>query len=214
MRTQPRAYSNYCKIIGFGLYCGMSLWWFVTWILLFPILKVLTGIEICGSIPKRGAFIIACNHVSFLDPPVVGVTTFREVHFLAKLPLFQLSSFFTWLIRSYHAIPITGKQGLRTAIKVLKKGEVVVIFPEGTRSRIGSVLPFNPGVSYLAIHLGVPVIPAYIANSNKKFISLVLRIHTLKIRYGKPVSPAGYSIDRKDIERFAAKLKKEVLKLQ
>lgn len=192
----------------------MSLWWFLTWIVAFPLLKILTGIEIRGSIPKQGAYIVACNHVSFLDPPVVGITAFREVYFLAKLALFQLPKFFTWLIRSYHAIPITGTQGLRTAIKVLRKGKVVVLFPEGTRSRIGSMLPFNPGVSYLAIHLGIPVIPAYIANSNKKFISLALRIHTLKIQYGKPVSPAGYSADREGLERFAAKLKEEVLKLQ
>ena len=89
-----------------------------------------------------------------------------------------------------------------------------MIFPEGTRSRIGEVLPFNPGVSYLAIHLGIPVVPVYVAHSDKKFISLVLRINQLKIRYGTPVDPVGYTTEREDIKRFAAKLKEEVLKLQ
>jgi 1-acyl-sn-glycerol-3-phosphate acyltransferase len=188
--------------------------WFVMWVFAFAILKFLTGIEIHGSIPKRGAYIVACNHVSFLDPPVVGITICREVYFLAKLPLFQLSRFFTWLIRSCHAVPITKTQGLRTAIKLLRQGEVVVIFPEGTRSRIGEMLPFNPGVSYLAIHLGVPVIPVYVAHSDRKLMSLVLRINQLKVRYGRPVSPDGYTTERVDIERFAAKLKEEVLRLR
>ena len=186
----------------------------MTWVFAFALLKFLTGIEIHGSIPKRGAYIVACNHVSFLDPPVVGITICREVHFLAKLPLFQLSGFFTWLIRSFNAIPITKTQGLRTAIKVLRRGEVVVIFPEGTRSHIGEMLPFNPGVSYLAIHLGIPVIPVYVAHSDKRLISLMLRINQLEVRYGPPVSPVGYTSEREDIERFAAKLKEEVLKLR
>lgn len=192
----------------------MGITWFVTWVFAFALLKFLTGIEIHGSVPKQGAYIVAGNHVSFLDPLVVGITICREVHFLAKLPLFQLSGFFTWLIRLYHAIPITKAQGLRTAIRLLRRGEVVVLFPEGTRSRIGEILPFNPGVSYLAIHLNIPVIPVYVAHSDKKFISLVLRIHQLKVRYGTPISPAGYTSEREDIERFAAKLKEEVLKLR
>ena len=192
----------------------MGIAWFVTWVFAFALLKFLTGIEIHGSIPRHGAYIVACNHVSFLDPPVVGITICREVYFLAKLPLFQLSRFFSWLIRSCHAIPITKTQGLRTAIRLLRRGEAVVIFPEGTRSRIGEVLPFNPGVSYLAIHLGIPVVPVYVAHSDKKFISLVLRINQLKIRYGTPVDPVGYTTEREDIKRFAAKLKEEVLKLQ
>lgn len=192
----------------------MSIKWFITWLFAFPLLKILTGIEIHGSIPKKGPCIVACNHVSFLDPPVVGITTCREIYFLAKTGLFNVSKFFKWLIKSYNAIPISGIQGLRTAITLLKKGNAMVIFPEGTRSRKGYVLPFNPGVSYLSINLGVPVIPAYISNSDKKFISLVLRINQLKISFGTPVYPVGYKRDRKDFDRFGAKIKEELLKLR
>lgn len=192
----------------------MGFKWFLSWIFVFPLCKIFTGIEICGSIPKKGAVIIACNHVSYLDPPIVGVTAFREIYFLAKLGLFKMSKFFSWLIRSYHAVPISGIQGLRTAVKLLKKGNVVVIFPEGTRSRKGYMLPFNPGVGYLSINLGVPIIPAYISNSDKKLISLVLRINKLKIRYGRPLYPVGYGRTTGDFERFAAKIKEEVIKLR
>jgi 1-acyl-sn-glycerol-3-phosphate acyltransferase len=192
----------------------MDLKWFLGWILMFPLLKLLTGIEIYGSVPKKGPFVIACNHVSFLDPPVVGITACREVYFLAKVGLFQLSKFFTWLIKTYNAIPISGTQGLRTAIKILKSGNVVVIFPEGTRSRKGYMLEFTTGVSYLSVKFGFPVIPAYITNSNKKFISLILRINRLKIRYGKPIYPTDFKKESADLTKFAAKIKEEMLKLK
>ncbi len=192
----------------------MGFKWLISWIFVFPIFKVLTGIEIYGSIPKKGAYILACNHVSFLDPPVVGITAFREVFFLAKTGLFKLSRFFTWVIKKYNALPISSTQGLRSAVKILKKGNAVVVFPEGTRSRKGYMLPFNPGASYLSIYLGIPVIPVYITNSNKKVISLVLRINKLKIRFGKPIYPSGYKRQRKDVERFAGQLKEEVMRLR
>lgn len=192
----------------------MTFKWFLSWIWVFPLLKVLTGIKIIGTVPKKGSFIIACNHVSFLDPPIVGICAAREIYFLAKIDLFQISKAFAWLIRAYNAIPISDVQGLMTAIKLLKRGEVVVIFPEGTRSRKGHMLPFNPGVSYLAIRLGVPVIPAYIANSNKRFLRLLLRLNGLKISFGKPISPAGYENSREDMDRFAQRLKEEVSKLR
>jgi len=192
----------------------MSIVWFLSWLWVFPLLKVLTGIKIIGSVPKKGSFIIACNHVSFLDPPIVGICAAREIYFLAKIGLFQTSKAFAWLIRAYNAIPISGVQGLRTAIKLLKKGAVVVIFPEGTRSKKGHMLPFNPGVSYLATNLGIPVIPTYIANSNKRFLRIILRLNRLKISFGKAVSPAGYENNREDMKRFARRLKEEVLKLR
>jgi len=192
----------------------MSIVWFLSWILVSPLFKLLTGIKIIGSVPKKGSFIIACNHVSFLDPPIVGICAAREIYFLAKIDLFQISKAFAWLIRAYNAIPVSGVQGLMTAIKLLIRGEVVVIFPEGTRSRKGHMLPFNPGVSYLAIKLGVPVIPAYIANSNKRFLRIILRLNRLKISFGKPVSSVGYENSREDMERFSQKLKEEVLKLR
>lgn len=192
----------------------MGLKWFLTWILLFPLLKFLTGIKISGSIPRNGAVILASNHVSFLDPPVVGTTACREIYFLAKPGLFQLSKFFAWLITTYNAMSVGGTEGIKQAIRLLKKGNAVVIFPEGTRSRKGYILDFNPGVAYLSVSLDVPVIPVYIANSNKKFISLVLRLNKLKITFGNPMYPAGYKKNREDFDKFAKTIRDAVLRLQ
>ena len=188
--------------------------WFLSWILIYPLFKLLTGVEIEGRIPRRGPVILAPNHVSFLDPPVVGITAFREIYFLAKPGLFKASGFFAWLITTYNAISIEGTAGVRKAIKLLKKGNAVVIFPEGTRSRKKMILPFHQGVGYLAISFGVPVVPIYIANSNKRFVSLVLRINKLKIKFGKMIFPHGYKKTRKDFARFANRVRDEMLKLK
>ncbi len=192
----------------------MGFRWLISWLFTFPLFVLLTGVEIKGKIPKKGAVILASNHVSFLDPPLVGYTAFREVFFLAKQGLFVLSRFFTWLIRSYNAINLEGGQGIRPAIRLLNQGKAIVIFPEGTRSKIGTMLPFNPGVGYLAITYDVPVIPVRIVNSNKKVFSLMCRINNLKIIYGEPVYPTGYDKSKQGFEEFAERIREEVMSLK
>jgi 1-acyl-sn-glycerol-3-phosphate acyltransferase len=188
--------------------------WLISWLLTFPIFILLTGVKIKGKIPKKGPVILASNHLSFLDPPLIGYTAFREVYFLAKPGLFVISRFFTWLIKNFNAINLGEGKGLIPAIKLLKNGNVVVIFPEGTRSKKGILLPFNPGVGFLAITYNVPVIPVRIINSNKNWISLILRWHNLKIIYGEPLYPDGYKDSKDDFEAFANRIREEVLKLK
>ena len=188
--------------------------WMISWIFTYPLFKLLTGVEIKGTIPKKGPIIIASNHTSFLDPPLIAYTTFREVYFLAKSNLFEVSRFFRWLITTYNAISIGTTEGLKTAIRLLKQDKVVVIFPEGTRSRTKTMLPFNPGMSYLAISLNVPVVPVYITNSEEKVVSILLRINKIKIRYGKPIMPCGYKKTKEDYEKFANKMREEVERLK
>jgi len=188
--------------------------WLISWILTFPLFKLLTGVEIVGRIPKRGPLIIASNHKSFLDPPLIGYSAFREVFFLAKPDLFAHSRFFAWLIRTFNAVRISGTEGLRTAVRLLKQGKAVVIYPEGTRLKTDGMLPFNPGMSYLAITYDIPVVPVYITNSNKGVGSLLFRMTTLRIKYGRPIRPSGYNKTKEDFERFALRLREEVMNLQ
>ncbi len=192
----------------------MGLKWLISWLLTFPLFILLTGVEIKGKIPKKGPVILASNHLSFLDPPLIGYTAFREVYFLAKPGLFVLSKFFTWLIKNYNAINLEGGQGIRPAIKLLKSGKPVVIFPEGTRSRAGVLLPFNPGVGFLAINYNVPVVPVKIINSNKNWISLMIRWNNVKIIYGNPIYPDGYRNTKEDFEKFSNKIREEVKNLR
>ncbi|MEO0096271.1 MAG: lysophospholipid acyltransferase family protein [candidate division WOR-3 bacterium] len=192
----------------------MGLKWLISWLLTFPLFVLLTGVEVKGKIPKKGPVILASNHLSFLDPPLIGYTAFREVFFLAKPGLFVLSKFFTWLIKTYNAINLEGGQGIRPAIKLLKSGKPVVIFPEGTRSRKGVLLPFNPGVGFLAINYNIPVVPVKIINSNKNWISLMIRWNNVKIIYGKPIYPDGYKNSKEDFEKFSNKIREEVKNLK
>jgi 1-acyl-sn-glycerol-3-phosphate acyltransferase len=109
----------------------MTFKWFISWILVFPLLKLLTGIKINGSVPKKGSFIIACNHVSFFDPPIVGICAAREIHFLAKIDLFENLKVFARLIKAYNAIPISGYSGFENSDEITEKGCGSRYFPRG-----------------------------------------------------------------------------------
>ena len=98
-------------------------------------------------IPPAGAAIVLANHQSNLDPMLVGMATQRRMNYLAKDTLF--SPAFAWLFRSLDTIPIdrdgTGLGGLKETLKRLKRGELVLIFPEGTRTKDGTVGVLKPG---------------------------------------------------------------------
>ncbi len=134
--------------------------------LLFIIFKSWNRFEIIGTenIPKSG-FILAANHVSYLDPPVLGAGIRRHVTFLAKEELFKVSwlgPVITWL----GAMPVMGESDFRTLraiIRSLKQGRIICIFPEGTRSNTGEISEnFKSGVSFLAHTAKVPVVPCYL----------------------------------------------------
>jgi len=188
--------------------------WFLAWIIAFPLAGSLFGLRIKGRVPKQGALIIAANHVSFLDPPLIGIAAFRETFFLAKQGLFRVSPFFRWLITNLNALQVHGTEGMIKAVQLLRRGEAVAIFPEGTRSRIGHMLPFNPGIGYLAITQKVPVVPTLIVNSNRRVASLMCRFHTLEVRFGEPVNPDGFGDTKEEFQRFADRIREEVLKLR
>ena len=132
---------------------------------------VLTGWRVQGAeqLPREGGLIVASNHVSFWDPPMIGAAIPREAHFLAKEELFWtpgLGSF----VRSVNAIPIrrgaADLRGLTRAIEVLKQGGAILLFPEGSRMRDGELHPARPGVGLLAVQTDVPIAPCFISGSN------------------------------------------------
>lgn len=117
-------------------------------------------------IPRTGGCLLAANHVSYLDPPALGcVAMKRVVRFMARDTLFK-KGFGHWFMTGVAAIPISRERGdvgaLKKCIQVLKAGDCVGIFPEGTRSRDGQLQPVKPGIGFLIIAAGVPVVPAYI----------------------------------------------------
>lgn len=136
------------------------------------IFRVATGWEVTGRerVPAAGALVIASNHISFWDPPLVGAALPRECHFLAKEELFA-TPLLGSLIRSLNAIPIrrglADLSGMSRAIEVLKGGEALLMFPEGSRMRDGELHPARPGVGMMAVNADAMILPSYISGSGK-----------------------------------------------
>jgi len=135
--------------------------------LLRPILWLLwrpqaEGIE---SVPENGG-VLVCNHLRALDPLLLAICLpNRTLHFLAKEELFRIPVL-GFLIRKLNAIPVRRKQvdvaAVRKCMRVVKDGGILLIFPEGTRSRTGELLPFEEGASFIASRCGTVVYPAHI----------------------------------------------------
>lgn len=132
----------------------------------------LTGWSVVGRdrVPREGGLIVASNHISFWDPPLVGSACPRELHYLAKDELFRAPVLGS-LIRAFNAIPIrrgmADLAGLSRAIDVVRSGGALLLFPEGTRMRDGELHPARPGVGMIAVNADAPIVPCYISGSNR-----------------------------------------------
>lgn len=169
------------------------------------------GIE---NLPSGGA-ILAPNHVSFLDPPLVGISCNEEVHFLARGTLFKHQPF-RFLIQHLNAIPLNSESPTHIMKKLhhlLLQGQKIVIFPEGHRSFNGTLDPLEKGVALLALKAKCPIIPVLIIGSYEVWprtkLFPRLRGKTVCI-FGKPLYPANYSqLDKKEaIEKMTLDLYK------
>ena len=113
-------------------------------------------------IPAEGGVLVCSNHQSFFDPVLVGMGFNRRLNYLARKTLFRFFAF-RWLIEFLDAIPIDreggGLGGLKETLKRLKRGELVLIFPEGTRTRDGEVAALKPGFVALARRSKAPLLP-------------------------------------------------------
>ena len=112
--------------------------------------------EIFGAenIPKEGPFILAGNHLSFIDPPAFGVNMAREAYYFARSSLFK-NKFSTWLLKSLNTIPVNREsksevKAIRTILTLLKEGNGVLLFPEGTRSKNGELQEAKSGIGLFA----------------------------------------------------------------
>ena len=174
-------------------------------------------IEGLDRIPRRGPLIVACNHISFWDPPLVGAHLPREMHFVAKAELFH-NPLFGALLRSYNSIPIQrgaqARGGLRGAEDVLSSGGAILIFPEGTRNKSGELMPPRAGVGRLAAITKTPVVPACITGSNQIRRSMLRQV-PIRITFGSPVMPpVSGNPEREEARAFARKVMDMILALR
>ncbi len=175
-------------------------------LLLFPLVA---HIRLRGryNVPRSGPCIIAPNHLSWADIPLIPAYMPRKVVYMAKEETFK--GRFGWLTRFMGAFPVkrgeADRQAIRAAEEQLKAGRVFVMFPEGTRSRSRTLGKGHPGLGMIALRTGAPVVPVAIWGSEhflRKFRAEV------NICYGEPMvfKPKGRKITREDIEDVTAQI--------
>ena len=132
----------------------------------------LSGCEVRGreNVPLEGGLIVASNHISWWDPPMVGTALPRRASFLAKVELFQ-NPILGRLLLGLGSIPIrrgvADLSGLARALEVLRRGGALLMFPEGSRMKDGELHPARPGVGMIAVNADVPIVPCYVSGSNR-----------------------------------------------
>lgn len=148
-------------------------------------LSPLYRFEVIGAenFPKDGGILLCANHIHALDPPVVGMTAPRTVHFMAKEELFKLPVLGP-ILPQVNAFPVkrgmSDREALRMALKILKGGDVVGLFPEGTRSTDGVLKKGLSGAGFFALRGNADVVPCAIIGPYKMW-------RKVKVVYGEPL---------------------------
>ncbi|MEW6713727.1 MAG: lysophospholipid acyltransferase family protein [Nitrospirota bacterium] len=164
------------------------------------IFRINGGLVVKGreNVPLEGGVVIAFNHISFLDPLLAGAVLPRRATFMARRELFEVPVL-GWMAKHY-ALPVDLERLLPSTVKQsinkLREGGVVVIFPEGMRSKTGELLEAGQGVGMIALHGNVPIVPALITGSNAAlpFDAKWLKRAKVSVIFGKPIYPSKAEI--------------------
>ena len=175
-------------------------YWLFYWLIRGAYRILLVGnIKGLENIPNSGALIMASNHASHFDPPILGCNLRRVVVYFARKTLWK-PGFASWWLDAVGAIPIdrdgeSDIQARKTPLRALKAGAALSLFPEGTRSPDENLQPAKPGIGLIAAKSQAMVIPCRIFNTNKalsrnsKLPNFSVSVHVV---YGKPLKPKDY----------------------
>jgi 1-acyl-sn-glycerol-3-phosphate acyltransferase len=156
---------------------------------------IIARVEVNGleNVPAEGNFVIATNHLGIVDAPLAFYALDRWDLFVLIGEKWEKNSFFRWLGKYFNFIYIDrfnpDIKALRKVMTLMDEGKNLVIAPEGTRSRVGSLIEGKPGVSYLATRLGQPIVPVAISGTEDKVILdnlKHLRRSHIVLQAGKP----------------------------
>lgn len=181
--------------------------YFLFWLGFGSILRVYFRLRSENRPKLQGAYMLAPNHTSFLDPLLVGAVSHRRITFMMTGLLYR-SPLLGWFYRWNRAIPVSvhkgNREALRAARQVLRDGRVLSVFPEGGISRDGKLLLGNPGAVSLVLGEGVPVIPVAILGAHEAFgfRSAFPRPRRITVRFGDPIPPETLALpggDRKQV---------------
>ncbi len=205
-----------------GFVYSLMSWLFLQWFRL-------GGLRVYGreNVPKSGGVIIAPNHQSLFDPPLVGSVSPRRVTTMGKAELFDKKWFgvkiFPWIIQRMATFPVKrgapDRRAIRRAIATLKNGEVLVIFPEGTRTRNGELGEAEIGLAMIAHNAKVPIVPMYHDGTQNALSPLRggVRLFKTRVWYGEPLyfeNEYSMKATREVLESIASQVMSEIGKLR
>ncbi|OPX90474.1 MAG: 1-acyl-sn-glycerol-3-phosphate acyltransferase [Pelotomaculum sp. PtaB.Bin104] len=176
------------------------------------VLVVIRRWEVRGAehLPESGGLVLAANHTSYWDPVVVGCAIDRRVNFMGKAELFDIR-LLNPIIRALGTFPVrrggTDRAAIRKALALLEEGQIVGVFPEGSRSHTGELQKPHLGAAMLALKAGVPMLPVAIS-VKKGFFGKI------KISIGRPlIFPAVSKLSRADQEKASDSIMMQIASL-
>ncbi|GAG67619.1 unnamed protein product [marine sediment metagenome] len=173
------------------------------------IFKLFFRLKVTGqqNIPQDGPFIIVANHSSLLDPVILGVSVRPKVIFVAAAYLFEIR-WLGYLLRKADSIPIHREnntnniKSIKQALKILQRGGVLGIFPEGGVDRQKDDLPIKAGAAYLATKVGVPIVPIKIKGADKALprgAKFIRSLNKIEVKIKKPIFCSRHTNKNKEI---------------
>jgi 1-acyl-sn-glycerol-3-phosphate acyltransferase len=184
------------------------------------LLQLLFGLRVEGAekIPREGPVIIASNHISIMDPVVMGLACPRVVSYMSRDDVFRYP-FLSWLLPRLYAIPVSRGAGdlgaIKAAIRTLKSGAAFGIFPEGRRSRTGAIEPFKTGTAAIALRTNAPIVPAAIIGSDKAWpLGKGPRLRRpIRVVFGDPITLMPGKTDHQTLEEVTRQIEAAVTAL-
>jgi 1-acyl-sn-glycerol-3-phosphate acyltransferase len=171
------------------------------------------------NLPPDGGFLLAPSHRSMMDIPFAAVVTHRRIRFMGKKSLFALpviGPIFRWLGGFPVARDGTDRKAVRDSVEMLRTGEVLCVFPEGTRQNGSKIQPLQPGAAYLALRAGVPIIPIGMAGTEeilRASKSPIPRFSRVVLVVGEPIIAeplTGTLVPRDRVDALSARLGDEM----
>ncbi|HNQ88240.1 MAG TPA: lysophospholipid acyltransferase family protein [Verrucomicrobiota bacterium] len=175
----------------------MNLPYLVTWVLCRSVFCTAFRLRVCNAerVPATGPVILAANHASYFDPPLIGASLRRPLHYLARNSLFRHPAS-NWLLRSINCVPVDreggGAAGLKAIFERLQAGAAILLFPEGTRTPDGTLHRARAGVGLAIIKSTCSVIPVRVFGTYEAYgrHHRVPRPRPLVVKFGPPVDVA------------------------